>query len=207
MNSQSFLNNYISAKSRASELYSDDNEKYHTIHHVNYMLALASRHWEEFHKIHGFPTDEEKNALIMSIIFHDCVYVPGSNTNEEDSADEADSFLRMCGYGKPFISSVTNLILSTKQGAKLDNDLKKFLHDLDWSGFVTYEEMLDNEKKIFKECRDAGFLLLDVFRGRLQFYVDLDNAKADIFHSVFRKYNSIAKSNISKRIVEWKYSV
>lgn len=206
MNNQSFLNNCISAKSRAYELYSDDKEKYHTVHHMNYILALASRYWEELQKIHGFLTNEEKNALTMSIIFHDCVYIPGSNTNEEDSADEADAFLRMYGYDKPFISNVTDLILSTKQGAELDNDLKKFLHDLDWNCFVTYEEILDTEKKIFKEYRDAGFLLLDVFRERLQFYVDLDNAKENIFHSVFGKYNSIAKNNISKRIVEWKYS-
>ena len=196
------------AYDRALELYSNEKDKYHTIHHVNYMLSLSNHYWNEFNACcNERISQEEKEAIYESIIFHDCIYVPGSCTNEEDSADEADAFLREMGFDRKFRRRVEDLILSTRVGEKLDDDSKKFIHDLDWSYFITCEEILDAERKIFNEYRDEGFILREVFKLRLKFYSDLDSSNEKILFNVFEKYDSIARSNISKRIIEFSYSI
>lgn len=192
---------------KISVLYSNDRSYYHTIYHVKTMRAMMKNYWSDFQaKSSGFiDVDSVQMKLETAILFHDCVYEPGSKMNEEYSADEADAFLRLEGADKEVRKDVTDLIMSTKLGAKLDTPEKMFLHDLDWSGFATYEQMLLDEKRVINEFRDAGYILREVHRGRFDFYKSLDKSK--IFYSIFEKYEKIAHRNIERRIVEFNLSV
>ena len=168
---------------------------------------MLYNYWEDFKsQFEGFlDVESVQMKLETAIIFHDCIYIPGSKFNEDDSADEADAFMRDEGVDKKIRDEICDLIMSTKLDSKLDSQEKKLLHDLDWSGFATYEQLMEDEQKILNEFRDAGYLLREVHRARFDFYKSLD--KEQIFHSIFKKYEKIAHRNIEKRIIEFNRSL
>lgn len=178
---------------RLGMYYSDDPKKYHTIHHVINMfdlLSLYSPDWDlEFS---GFDSHRLKEA----ITWHDSVYIPGSKTNEEDSAE---LYRSVCGDDLVVIEA----ILSTKVGNKeFKNSTEMILHDLDWSGFIDYDTMCRNEKKIIYEFScDGRYTEAEAMEGQIKFYKSIVNDPIYVTKT-FKVYNDIAQDNIKRRLEE-----
>lgn len=65
---------------------------YHNWEHAQYMLALALQHKEQIEQSVNW------HALILAILFHDIIYVPGSKENEKLSADFFQASLKSTVY-------------------------------------------------------------------------------------------------------------
>ena len=77
------------------------------------------------------------NGFIMAIIYHDSVYHPNKNDNEEQSIKRFYRMVRSKEYNNnyEYDEYIPNLILSTKYGNPQNTVDEKVLHDLDYSGF------------------------------------------------------------------------
>lgn len=179
-------------------------DHYHTRHHAMYMLNVLDKYYERIEKFNGeeFTLDERK-ALALAIAFHDCVYNPGADDNEEQSICATNSVMRNEEIPAKVRKMVVELIMSTKQGTVPESKLQRILHDLDWCCFITYDELLDAEQKIIKEYRDAGYLLRDVIEGRFDFYDSLYMTKDPILVGPFADMGGHARYNLMRRRFEF----
>ncbi|MFT7534154.1 MAG: putative metal-dependent HD superfamily phosphohydrolase [Hyphomicrobiaceae bacterium] len=81
--------------------YQESQRHYHTLEHVAAML----------HQGRQFPLDDEQ---IMAIWFHDAVYDPASDQNEQKSARLASKWLAKCGWEVEAIERVGRMVLDTR---------------------------------------------------------------------------------------------
>ena len=89
------------------------------------LLELTRRYLEPHRRYHALPhiaqmlergrdlalTDEQ----VMAVWFHDAVYDPRSQTNEEDSAALAKELLGAAGWPRPRVALVERIVLDTKR--------------------------------------------------------------------------------------------
>ena len=192
--------------------YSPDPELYHNQRHILQMLALKKRFFEKFLREEKILSVQKTifldNSLFLAIIFHDCIYFPGSSENEKNSAEEMRNFLSEVGnsYPEEVLVEAEKLILSTEFGKTPSTPEEKFLHDLDWSGFCTLEELEKNEEKIIEEAVRAGWLRLEAQTARLEFYMKLADSGKQIFYSVLSPFEKTAQDNLSSRILNFSSS-
>lgn len=111
--------------------YDEPHRFYHNLSHIETMISAAKKR--------EILTDE----LFLAIVFHDIIYNPKANNNEELSAELLYKYMPL--------NKIKQAILDTKTH-KPTNELSKQLCDLDlavlWSD---YETFIDFEHKIFKE--------------------------------------------------------
>jgi pantetheine-phosphate adenylyltransferase len=111
--------------------YDEPHRFYHNIEHIQKMLNSA--------KEQGILSDD----LFLAIVFHDIIYNPKENNNEELSAELFYSYLK--------VDYIKQAILETKTH-KPTSLLSMQLCDLDLSVLrEDYETFMDFENKIFKE--------------------------------------------------------
>ena len=177
--------------------YSNDIKKYHTIFHVKNLFDLYLENRKNFQE--EFPTLNEKD-LYEAIAWHDSVYIPGCPLNEEFSAQLFYHIMNLNEH-----SSVYDIIISTKIGTKkFNNPEEKVMHDLDWSGFSDYNQMLENEKKIFYESTcDEKYTENEVYQNQLKFYKSIVDNNIYVTNTFKNLHcNEAAKRNLEKRIKE-----
>jgi predicted metal-dependent HD superfamily phosphohydrolase len=74
-------------------------------HHLEHLFSL-------YKFINQYSATDNYNPLLLAALYHDVVYNPLSNTNEEDSAEQ---FLIDCAFLEDEVKSTVNqLILDTK---------------------------------------------------------------------------------------------
>jgi len=108
--------------------YTEPHRRYHDIRHVAQMLAWGRE----------LALDD---AQVWGVWFHDAVYDPRSDHNEEDSAALAERSLRRCGVADDVVRTVARIVLDTKthtptiaaSAAVLDLDLGSLA--LPWEAF------------------------------------------------------------------------
>jgi len=157
---------------------------YHTIHHVEGMLQEYESRKAEF------GLQEDKN-LRLAIYYHDMIYVPGADDNEERSAALAPN------------AEVKRLVLSTKVdfGYKFTELDEQILHTLDWSRFTDFDVMLATHKQIFYEALAREFIPSTIQKNMVEFYRTLHRAlkyegyKVDFFNE---ERNEQAVKNIER---------
>jgi len=81
--------------------YLEPQRHYHTLEHVASMLHVGRQ----------FPLDEEQ---IMAIWFHDAVYDPTSDQNEQKSARLASKWLVKAGWSVEAVERVGRMVLDTR---------------------------------------------------------------------------------------------
>ncbi|MFN3243997.1 MAG: hypothetical protein ACE37K_21000 [Planctomycetota bacterium] len=81
--------------------YLEPQRHYHTLEHVAAMLHVGRQ----------FPLDEEQ---IMAVWFHDAVYDPESDQNEQKSARLAQKWLAKSGWDVEAIERVGRMVLDTR---------------------------------------------------------------------------------------------
>lgn len=171
--------------------YFDSQRAYHRWPHILDMLA-------EFYKINHLLNDPL--AVEMAIWYHDIIYDPKANDNEEKSAESAREMIQSIGSSNTFGSRVAELILATKHNAiPLDADAQ-FLVDLDLVIFGKTEEEFDQyEESIRKEY---GWVPWEQFaEGRLKILKLFLQRPHIYLTQLFRdKYENIARSNLEKSL-------
>lgn len=144
--------------------YSDPYRAYHNIEHLNYMFRLLDSSGYK-HKNHP--------SLLLAILFHDFIYVPGSANNEDKSAAAMTSLIRTFN---PELVSITDpgvldlavlMILSTIDHTLTEDltalwfqewydfdveEMAKVLLDLDLAIFSgDWEQVLEYDDNISQE--------------------------------------------------------
>ena len=101
--------------------YSEPHRHFHTIEHVEDIL----------NKVDGYDSSDIEDKLILtySAIFHDIVYDPIRNDNEEMSVEVMKSFLGH-SFDSEFIDKISNVILDTKK-PKTGNYLSSIFNSFD----------------------------------------------------------------------------
>jgi len=99
-------NNLISQYySEIEKKYSSLNRFYHNLDHIKSMLLEVKRFQNEIN---------DNDSILFAIWFHDIIYEPNNNDNEEKCAECARKFLNNLDYEKNRINKVIELILRTK---------------------------------------------------------------------------------------------
>jgi predicted metal-dependent HD superfamily phosphohydrolase len=107
--------------------YCEPHRHYHTLDHIAALLALLGGH------AYGA---RDRDALTLAILFHDVVYDPARQDNEQASAALAARRLVHLGFAPDLVAKVARYILATRHdvpaGSIEDTDLALLL-DLDLS--------------------------------------------------------------------------
>ena len=88
------------------EKYSSSTRHYHNISHLDHMLGqlaplkIAFRNW---------------NVIVFAVAYHDAIYNPLQNDNEEKSAVLAEDRLKNIGVPEEYLRKCRQLILATKK--------------------------------------------------------------------------------------------
>lgn len=141
--------------------WSESHRHYHNTDHLYNLLEKIG--------IVSIPGSVEYEKLVLGAIFHDIVYDPSSNTNEEDSAN---LLLKWSDDPKnQIIQEVKDLILSTKNHNSSTPLQEKFnkldmfvITDGNWNELTKWEEGISKEyipvfgEDLYKEGR-RKFLL------------------------------------------------
>ena len=126
--------------------YNEAHRYYHTIEHIQDVLNKL--------KEKGL---EKNDELFLAAVFHDIVYNPKSNTNEEDSADLFLSESKNSSLNGEQKEHIKQLILDTKSHKPTVKFSEKFIA-IDLSVFDgNLGQLIKYEKKIFKEFQFVDY--------------------------------------------------
>jgi predicted metal-dependent HD superfamily phosphohydrolase len=180
MSVQELLNKW-KIKIDANVLLSMWNESHRHYHNLNHLTSLMEDIDNEFkNKV----SEKEYEKLQLVALFHDIVYDPMRNDNEEKSAD---FFINACIEKNTDIIEIKNAILDTKTHQSTSllserfNTLDMKIVEKDFNQLLEWEEGIYNEYKFHGEKYKEG---------RLQF-----------LESLLDKYNHNA-SNLLK-LIKW----
>jgi predicted metal-dependent HD superfamily phosphohydrolase len=160
-------------------------------------------------------TYDEYEILYTTICFHDVIYIPGKQDNEQKSAElflEYKNSELLSQLNNDYQNIVYNAILSTSPNSYFDKSDKyqkhlmfhiiDMMHDLDYYYFKDYNTLKEADEKIKQEYLTFTSEK-DFNEGRREFLNNLLNQ--DIYVSIYKEDSETAKKNILKLITE-KYS-
>jgi predicted metal-dependent HD superfamily phosphohydrolase len=171
--------------------YCEPLRAYHTLEHIHDLIIISRQFKTEI---------SDYTTLLLAIIFHDIVYDPKSNANEENSAD---LFLVFLGdyLHKSLLTKTVNYILSTKShlpGEDSDHDLLLFL-DIDMSILGRErDEYCSYAAKIRKEYSHVEERAFNI--GRSNFLKKTLQSSHHIF--LTEKFQSLMES-MARSNLEW----
>jgi predicted metal-dependent HD superfamily phosphohydrolase len=169
-------------------LYTEPHRAYHNGHHIAECLR-------EFDSAEGLTN--KPIAVELAIWFHDAIYDPRANENEERSAELAREQLSLGGASQALLEAVTTLIAATKHTNVPRNPDEQLLVDVDLSilgqsekGFAEYEAQIRQEyawvpREVYTSKRAE---ILENFLRRQSIY------STELFRS---KYEERARRNLT----------
>ncbi len=105
-----------------------DTIQYHNINHTEDVVEVCQLLGEKRGLSQG-----NMSKLLLAAWFHDTGFVRSSENHEEESSRIATNWLRDKNQSEKLIQEVSELIHSTRAGAKIDGELAEILHDADLS--------------------------------------------------------------------------
>lgn len=141
------------------DMWNESHRSYHNLEHLNYLVNEIDSLYQE-NKI----DEGQSNKLILVALFHDIIYDPNRNDNEEKSAD---FFLSLCEEKNADIIEIKDAILDTKTHNP-NGKLSKIFSDLDMDIIEKdFDTLLKWENGIRKEYSKYDN---DTYKiGRLEF--------------------------------------
>ena len=136
------------------------NESHRSYHTQNHLLELIEQINEQKSKL----SQTQYEKLMLCALFHDIVYDPMRQDNEEKSAE---FFINCCSEkSNPDLLEVKQMILDTKTH-EATTDLSELFNHFDMKVVeMDYEKLLEWERGIHDEYQSYG----DLYKhGRLQF--------------------------------------
>jgi len=97
----------VEAELKARAAYAQPARHYHDVRHLEECLR-------ELANVHDL-SERDRRVLRWAILWHDAVYDPGLNRNEERSAELATQELTGCGVGDDEVAEVAQLIRVTER--------------------------------------------------------------------------------------------
>lgn len=171
--------------------YNEKHRAYHTVTHISHCLVNFDAHRK---------LTEKPDAVELAIWFHDSIYRPFSNTNEEDSADWAVEFLGKQNASSGLSEVVYKLIMATKHNVEnLSND-ESVLVDIDLAILGSEpQEYAVFESDIRTEYKRVPKLVFNKKRANLlQSFLSREHIYS---HEPFQElYESKARINITSAI-------
>ena len=140
------------------------NESHRAYHTQNHLLDLIEQIDENKSQ---YQSQKDYDKMILCALFHDCVYDPMRNDNEEKSAE---FFLNCCQEKNQDILDIKQMILDTKTHEATTSLSEKF-NVLDMNIVERdFNQLLEWEKGIREEYKAYG----DMYKmGRIQFLESL----------------------------------
>jgi predicted metal-dependent HD superfamily phosphohydrolase len=175
--------------------YCEPHRHYHTIEHIAALLRQMQDHGQSV---------VDRDGVTLAMLFHDVVYDPRRNDNEEKSAHFAHERLALVGFHDRVVAKVERYIHATKHGQDLqtdDPDLAVLL-DLDLSTlgvapaeYRVYAQAIRREYSHVPDelYRTGRRQMLRGFLGREQIY------RTDRLHALWEER---ARANISAEMAE-----
>lgn len=167
--------------------YQEPQRHYHTLEHVAAML----------HQGRQFPLNEEQ---VMAIWFHDAVYDPASDQNEQKSARLASKWLAKCGWEVEAIERVGRMVLDTRghrpssQQAEAVLDLDLMTLAVTWPAFEANTAAIRAE---YAHVPDADFAA-----GRSKFFTGMLERERLFFTPWGQTLEEPARNNLRRAISE-----
>ena len=142
--------------------WGNEGRSYHNIQHLNECLIFCEA-WGAKLNAHN------KACLILSIYFHDSIYIPGQPDNEDKSAQWALTSLGREGVVKAWCEIIHHMVMSTKHADPSKHpigELEDMLHDIDMqilgsspTRFADYDVSIAKEysfipEEVFKAGRE-----------------------------------------------------
>lgn len=170
--------------------YNSGSRYYHTVDHLDHVTDMLLPFREIF---------SNWDVVIFAIAYHDVVYNPIRNDNEERSSKFAADALRRLGVDDGFIKRCQELIMATKAHKPADNETNLFTDaDLsilgsDPSSYNLYSKNVRKEYGIFPD------LIYNPGRRKvLEHFLSMETIfKTDDFRELFEQQ---ARSNIQREI-------
>lgn len=173
------------------ENYSSKKRHYHTLQHLDYLLAQLTEIKGEIHNW---------EAVLFTLYYHDIIYKAQKSNNEEKSADLAVKRMKQISVPNEVIESCKKQILATKSHTKSTDSDTNYFTDADLSilgsDWDTYSLYYKNVRKEYSMYPD---LLYNPGRKKvLNHFLSMDRIfKTDYF---FNKLENRAKENLQKEI-------
>jgi predicted metal-dependent HD superfamily phosphohydrolase len=142
-------------------MWNESHRYYHTLNHLNDLIEQINESKSKY-------SQKEYEKLLITALFHDCVYDPMKQDNEEKSAE----FFEQCCQDKnnTDMLDISKMILDTKTHVATTNLSESFNHyDMNIVE-RDFDQLLEWENGIFNEYKAYGDLYKD---GRLKFIESL----------------------------------
>ena len=129
-------------------MWNESHRSYHNLNHLNDLINQINENKSKY-------SEKEYEKLILTALFHDVVYDPASQTNEEDSAN----FLIECTVDKTNIDilDVKQMILDTKtynSTTNLSESFNKYdmnIVERDFDQLLEWERGISEEYSIYSK--------------------------------------------------------
>ena len=141
-------------------MWNESHRSYHNLNHLNDLISQINEDKSKY-------SEKEYEKLMLTAIFHDVVYDPASQTNEEDSAN----FLIECAVDKKNsdILDVKQMILDTKSHNSTTNLSEAFnnydmnIVERDFDQLLEWEKGISEEYSIYskEEYREGRIKFLE----------------------------------------------
>jgi predicted metal-dependent HD superfamily phosphohydrolase len=138
-------------------MWNESHRSYHTLNHLNDLIEQINEGKSKY-------SQKEYEKLLITALFHDCIYDPMKTDNEERSAD----FFIECCQDKDSKDNkeIRQMILDTKNHEATTNLSESFNHyDMNIVE-RDFDQLLEWENGIFNEYKAYGDAYKD---GRLKF--------------------------------------
>jgi len=184
--------------------YGEPHRYYHTILHIDSMLKLLHKYHNTYNLVNDYTT------LVLSIIFHDIVYQPTSNTNETDSIAVFRFFASEVNLPDDVTFKVVKYIECTIKHVVPPEDLSELgeCKDTDLALFLDFDlEVLSRAEGQYEEYKEqirkeyAHYDEKEYCEGRLKVLEAFQNRRVVYFCDPFRREHEImARRNIGFEI-------
>lgn len=141
-------------------MWNESHRSYHTLNHLNDLINQINEEKSKY-------TEKEYEKLIIASLFHDCVYEPSENNNEEKSAE---FFINCCvDKSNSDVQEIKQMILDTKTH-KATTGLSESFNNYDMNIVERdFNQLLEWEEGIREEYKNN-----DSYKeGRLKFLESL----------------------------------
>ena len=170
--------------------YSDNNQYYNTIFRIEQLKLIFNVYKKHLEKQFQKINDKE---IAEAIQYYNCSYVPFSELNNEESVS---CYLKENVFPK---KNIVDAILGFNKISKDSTNLQKILHDLDLNWLRNYEQILEVQSKILKECQKLNIEKQQAKQRIIDYYNNL--LKNGVYVTeTFSCFNNVAKQNLTMRL-------
>ncbi|WP_417266393.1 phosphohydrolase [Brumimicrobium sp.] len=194
--------------------YESEGRYYHNLEHLKDLFSELER---ASHLIDDF------NLVNIAVFYHDVIYNPTANNNEEKSAEFSSNHLKLMRASEQLIKTVYEAIIATKKHSESENNNINIFTDADLSilgtnsehykkysqkiryEYITYPSYLFDNGRIqaLKQLMDTGRLFKSEYFYKLNEKQALDNLQAELDSLVKRNYKSERENGEYVQYLEW----